>query len=84
MYLQSFVSRSKAILKKALIVSTVIITLNLGGYLLVKASVVPVIKAKRVVAITPDANGILYVKQANTTSGTGDSWEMPSPSLQML
>lgn len=75
MYLQSFVSRSKAILKKALTVSTVIITLNLGGNLLVKANVVPVIKAKQVVAITPDANGILYVKQANTTSGTGDSWE---------
>ncbi len=35
----------------------------------------PTTSLKRGIVITPDANGILYVKQSNATSGAGDSWD---------
>ncbi len=48
--------------------------LNCGHGLFASANTNSTTKAKRNIEITPDADGILYVKQANATSGTGDSW----------
>ena len=74
MCFQSLVVLATTNFKQTLKACIIVAFLGLSNGSSAMDSAKPTVNMKRDVVIAPDANGILYVKQANTTSGTGSSW----------